>query len=547
VKPFDTLSRRSLLVAGGVGLASAAAPALATPVSVVTETTEGQVLGSISGRDNVISGAPPEPAPVVSYLGVPYAAPPVGPLRFAPPQPPAKRKEPLGAYSFGHAAMQASTPASSDTELGRALQAVFPSGKDVENQSEDCLYLNIWRPYAGKKKRPVMVWLHGGGFAYGSAAWPMYDGANLARNGDVVVVGINHRLNVFGYAHLPEVEGSGNAGMLDIVQALKWVKANIAAFGGDPGNVTIFGESGGGAKVSYLMAMPAAKGLFHRAVVQSGPGVKAVPAERAEALRKALYAELGLADGDVAGLRATAADQLLKASAAAEKKMPGVGFERAGFAPVVDGKALPHQPWDPKAPDISADVPLMIGINKDEMTLFMASAPWFGRLDEAGLKGMASLIYKDKADAVLAALKADFTNDSPTYLAAHLTTYGRMFAGSVQIAERKAAQGRAKAYFYLLEWETPVGPFKSPHTLEIPLVFDNVETSRPLLGPGPAPQVMAKQMSAAWLAFARTGDPNTPVLPKWPAYEPGRRATMVFNQTSRVVDDPYAATRQAVT
>ena len=153
----------------------------------------------------------------------------------------------------------------------------------------------------------------------------------------------------------------------------------------------------------------------------------------------------------------------------------------------------------------------------------------------------------EEASARYAALKADFPNDSPTYLATHLTTYGRMFAGSVQIAERKAAQGRAKAYFYLLEWETPVGPFKSPHTLEIPLVFDNVETSRPLLGPGPAPQVMAKQMSAAWLAFARTGDPNTPVLPNWPAYEPGRRATMIFNQTSRVVDDPYAATRKAVT
>jgi para-nitrobenzyl esterase len=528
------IDRRGLL-ALGAGLA-AAGPTLATPYTATVKTTEGPVETSS-----------PQQSGVLGFLGIPYAEPPIGPLRFAPPRPPVKRNATLTALAFGHSAMQASTPASSDTELGRALQAVFPSQKDVENQSEDCLYLNIWTPDADRKKRPVMVWLHGGGFAYGSGAWPMYDGSNLAKGGDVVVVGVNHRLNVFGYTHLPEVEGSGAAGMLDIVQALEWVKANIVAFGGDPGNVTIFGESGGGAKVSYLMAMPAAKGLFHRAVVQSGPGVKAVPAERAEALRKALYAELGLADGDVAGLRATTAEQLLKASAAAEKKMPGVGFERAGFAPVVDGKALPHQPWDPKAPDISADVPLMIGINKDEMTLFMAGAPWFGRLDEAGLKGMASLIYKDRADAVLAALKADFPNDSPTYLATHLTTYGRMFAGSVQIAERKAAQGRAKAYFYLLEWETPVGPFKSPHTLEIPLVFDNVETSRPLLGPGPAPQVMAKQMSAAWLAFARTGDPNTPVLPKWPAYEPGRRATMVFNQTSRVVDDPYAATRQAVT
>ncbi|MDB5469022.1 MAG: carboxylesterase [Caulobacter sp.] len=528
------LDRRALLLGVGAG-ALAAGPALAVPYTVGgVRTTEGPVTLTCS------DGGP------CYALGIPYAEPPVGLLRFAPPRPPKKRGGALEANAFGHSAMQANTPASSDTELGRALQAVFPSKKDVETQSEDCLYLNIWTP-GTKGKRPVMVWLHGGGFAYGSDAWPMYDGANLAKGGDVVVVGLNHRLNVFGYTHLPEVEGSGNAGMLDIVQALKWVKANIAAFGGDPGNVTLFGESGGGAKVSYLMAMPAAKGLFHRAVVQSGPGVKAVPAERGDALRKALYAELGLADGDVAGLRATAADQLLAAAAAAEKKMPGVGFDRAGFSPVVDGKVLPHQPWDPKAPELSADIPLMIGINKDEMTLFMAGAPWFGRLDEAGLAAMAKGIYGDKAEAVLAALKTDFPKDSPTYLATHLTTYGRMFAGSVQIAERKAAQGRAKAYFYLLEWETPVGPFRSPHTLEIPLVFDNVETNRPLVGPGPAPQVMAKQMSAAWLAFARTGDPNTAVLPKWPAYEAGKRSTMVFNQTSRVVEDPYSATRKAVT
>ena len=530
----SSLNRRGLLALGAAAAALAGAGHASAKVVLQAVTTEGPVAGGFADG-------------VLTFLGIPYASPPVGSLRFAPPVPPASRTAPLEARAFGHAAMQASTPASSDTELGRALQAVFPSKKDVESQSEDCLYLNIWTPAADKKKRPVMVWPHGGGFAYGSDAWPMYDGGNLTKAGDVVVVGINHRLNVFGYTHLPEVEGSGNAGMLDIVQALKWVKANIAAFGGDPGNVTIFGESGGGAKVSYLMAMPGAKGLFHRAVVQSGPGVKAVPAERGDALRKALYAELGLADGDVAGLRATAPDQLVKAAAAAEKQMPGAGFDRAGFAPVVDGRVLPHQPWDPKAPELSADIPLMIGINKDEMTLFMAGAPWFGRLDEAGLGAMAKAIYGDKAEAVLTALKSDFPKDSPTYLATHLTTYGRMFAGSVQIAERKAAQGRAKAYFYLLEWETPVGPFRTPHTLEIPLVFDNVETSRLLLGAGPAPQLVASQMSAAWLAFARTGDPNTALLPKWPAYEAAKRSTMMFNQTSRVVEDPYTATRKAVT
>ena len=213
---------------------------------------------------------------------------------------------------------------------------------------------------------------------------------------------------------------------------------------------------------------------------------------------------------------------------------------------MVDGAVLPAQPWDPAAPDISAGVPVLIGLNKDEMTLFMASAPWFGKLDEAGLMKMAGGLFGERAGAVVAALKADFPDYSPTYLACHLTTYGRMFAGSVQIAERKAAQGRARVWFYLLEWETPVGPFKSPHTLEIPLVFDNVDKARVQLGAGPEPEILAAQMSAAWLAFARSGNPNTALVPKWPAYEPGRRATMMFNVKSRVVEDPYAATRKAV-
>ena len=532
---MPVLNRRNVLSLGAAGAAMGAASGAAAKVVLTVDTAHGPVKGDYQ------NGA-------ASFLGIPYGAAPVGELRFAPPRPPPVRSGTFQASAYGATAIQMPSPSTVNptSELGEALQQVFPARKDVEMQSEDCLHLNVWTKAPGTAKRPVMVWLHGGGFAYGSGGWPMYDGTSLARQ-DVVVVTVNHRLNVFGYLHLPEVEGSGNAGMLDIVQALEWVKANIAGFGGDPGNVTIFGESGGGAKVSYLMAMPSARGLFHRAVVQSGPGVRAVPAERADALRRDLYGALGLEDGDVAGLRAAPYAKVLEAAYAAEKKQPGAGFDRAGFAPVVDGKVLPAQPWDPKAPDLSKDVSLMIGINRDEMVLFMASQPWFGKMDEAGLMMMAKGIFGPRAETVVAALKTDFPNDSPTYLATHLVTYGRMFAGSVQIAERKAAQGVAPAWFYLLEWGTPVGPLRSAHTLEIPLVFDNVENSRVLLGPGPEPKVLAKQMSAAWLAFARKGDPNTSVLPDWPAYDAARRATMVFNVESRVVDDLYAATRKAVT
>ncbi len=526
------ISRRGLL---GLGLSAAALaePALAQVANASTT----------AGFKGVDCGTG-----VTAYKGVPYAKPPVGPLRFAPPQ---RLPTPTGRHDwtkFGPPAIQNPSPSSANptSELGKALQTIFPTAAEVAAQSEDCLYLNVWtnakQPETG---RPVMVWLHGGGFAYGSGAWPIYDGTNLATQ-DVVVVTLNHRLNVFGYADIDGVRGSGNAGMLDIVAALEWVRDNIYLFGGDPCNVTIFGESGGGAKVSYLLAMPKAQGLFHRAIIQSGPGVKAVPKDRAAALTAALYAELGLANGDVTALRAVPADRLVAAAAAAEAKQPGAGFDRAGFSPVADGDILPINPWDPAAPATALNVPVMIGINKDEMTLFMASAPWFGRLDDAGLEKMAAAIHGAKAPAVLAALRKDFPNDSPTYLACHLTTYGRMFAGSVLIAERKAAQGGARAWMYLLEWETPVGPFRSPHTLEIPLAFDNVDKARVLVGDGPAPQVLAKQMSAAWVGFARTGNPNTPLLPYWPAYDAAKRQVMMFNLESRVVSDPYAATRKAV-
>jgi para-nitrobenzyl esterase len=514
----------------------------------IVKTTHGPVQGLVDGG-------------IHAFKGLRYAAPPTGELRFKAPRPPAAWTAVADASAFGAPAIQMATGASANptTELSKQLATIFTTSTEMKIASEDCLFLNVWTPGVDAGKRPVMVWLHGGGFAYGSGSWPVYDGHNLAKKGDVVVVTVNHRLNVFGYLYLGELAGkayadSGNAGMLDLVAALEWVRDNIAAFGGDPGNVTIFGESGGGAKVSTLMAMPLARGLFHRAIVESGPGLRGVPKEGATAMAKAILEQLAIAPGDAAALaKALAAAPtekvLAAAHAVAERSGPGaLGMMR--LAPVVDGGALPRHPFDPDAPALSADVPLLIGWNKDEMTLFAASEPWFGKLTEEELpKRVAEAAGgEEKGKALLAALRAARPGYSPTYLQTGALSASRMFLGSVQLAERKAALGAAPVFVYELAWETPVGGgiFKSPHTLEIPFVFANVDKAAVLVGSGPQVAVLEREMSDAWLAFARTGNPNTSGLPQWPAYDANRRATMVFDTATRVVDDPDGAIRKAL-
>lgn len=485
----------------------------------------------------------------ISVKGIAYAAPPLGPLRFMPPQKIGNR-QPLG--KFGPPAMQMPSGTAGEepkTDLAKSLQSVYPTLAEWKANSEDCLYLNVWS-HPSKARKPVMVWLHGGGFAYGSGAWPSYDGGNLAVKGEMVVVTLNHRLNAFGYLELGDIFGadyaqSGNVGMLDIVAALEWVRDNIAAYGGDPGNVTIFGESGGGAKVSTLMAMPSAKGLFHKAIVESGPGLKGVAKADATKDAKDILAQLKITD--IKSLQAAPAADIVKAAFAVAAAR-GPGSEIRFLAPVVDGVVLPADPFDPAAPAQSADVPLIIGTNKDEMTLFLAGQPWFGRLTEEQLNGQAAMMGGPNAAAELAAIRKAHPDYSPTYLMAELITTNFMWDGSIKLATRKAAQNAAPVYMYQLVWETPIGMgvFKSPHTLEIPLVFDNVETARPLLGDGPAPQKLADQMSAAWIAFAKTGNPNTPAIPNWPAYNASDRATMMFDVTSKVVNDPYTDVRKAL-
>ncbi len=539
------LSRRSALA---MGASAATLPAfgfdaLADVPPPIVRTASGPVPG------NSANGA-------LAFKGIRYGAPPTGALRFMPPQKPAPWTAP-SVDAFGPPAMQMPSGTAAQepkTPLAIALQSVFPTLAEVKVNSEDCLFLNVWTAFRGNLndgvKRPVMVWLHGGGFAYGSGAWPSYDGGNLAKKGDVVVVTLNHRLNAFGYLELadiggPELAKSGNVGMLDIVTALEWVRDNIAAFGGDAGNVTIFGESGGGAKVSTLMAMPSAHGLFHKAIVESGPGLKGVPKAAATQDAKDIMAELKVSD--VKALQSVPAEQIVSAALAVSARR-GPGSEIRFLAPVVDGDVLPSDPFDPVAPAMSANIPLIIGTNKDEMTLFMAGQPWFGKLTDDQLNAQAPMMAGAKAPALLAALRQAHPDYSPTYLMTELFTTTFMWDGSIKLAERKAAQKAAPVYMYQLRWETPIGGglFKTPHTLEIPMVFDNVENSRALVGPGPEPQKVADQMSSAWIAFARTGDPNTSRTPHWPRYDATRRATMVFNVASTVVDDPYADVRKAL-
>lgn len=498
------------------------------PPTGAVNTTNGPVRGYADDRG------------VQVFKGVRYGAPPVGDLRFRPPQKPAPWTEAADATQYGARAIQAGG--------GPA------AGTGVPGMSEDCLFLNVWTPGTDAKKRPVMVWLHGGGFSSGSGGDAFSDGGNLARRGDVVVVSVNHRLNVFGYLQLgrewgPEYASSGQAGMLDIVLSLEWVRDNIARFGGDPGNVTIFGESGGARKVAMLLAMPPAKGLFHKAIIQSGSGLDAPLREEAESLGRALLKNLGIGEGDREALRRADAQAIFKAQPAPAPAASPSGrltMPATGFVPCVDGIALPRKPFIPDAPPLSAGIPVLIGSNKDEMTIFRATGPKSGSAGGEDFPAFVRAQLPDKADALIPALRAAFAGYSAAHLIAATDTMKGYWIATVMQAERKAAQGAAPVYVYLLAWETPVneGRLRAHHALDVPLVFDNVESNRSMVGPGPGPQQMADLMSSAWIAFARSGNPNGGKLPHWPPYDVKDRATMRFDLDSRVVKDPYSEIRR---
>jgi len=484
------------------------------------------------------------------FKGVRYGKAPIGKLRFMPPQPPEPWTAVYDATDFGAPAMQLASGATVDTvnDFGMQMHRVFTTPSDIKIQNEDCLFLNVWTPGADNKRRPVMVWIHGGGFAYGSGAQPIYQGDGLAKFGDVVVVSVNHRLNVFGYLNLAEAMGpdyatSGTVGMQDLVLALQWVRDNAEAFGGDPGNVMIMGQSGGGAKVSVLCAMPSAKGLFHKAAIQSGPTLALPRPAPAAAAAKRFLDALGVKPGDRAALEAIPAASLI---AAAAKMGGGAGGGGAGAGPIVDGLAITRDPFTPDAPDVSADVPILVGWAKDEWTIFTSGEPWFGKLTEAELQERVRPLGAG-GQKLLAAVREAYPDYSPTYLWVQMISL-RMMQGSETLAERKAAKGRAPAYVYTITWETPAsgGIFKTPHTMEIPFMLYNFDRVRAFVGPGPEPKHMADQIAGAWVAFARTGKPDHAGIPHWPAYNPNTRPVMDFNLKSRVVNDPLPGVRQAL-
>ncbi len=492
--------------------------------SVIVDTANGKVRGTAT------SG-------VSSFLGMRYGAS----QRFMPPRRPESWTGVRDAIAFGPRAPQFEPPPGAIPPVMASL-VTFAH----EPQSEDCLVLNVWTPKADGHRRPVMVWFHGGGFAVGSGQEPDYHGGNLARANDVVVVTVNHRINVFGFCYLaqiggPDFESSGNVGMLDLVQALKWVKENISRFGGDPSNVTIFGQSGGGFKVSTMLAMPSAKDLFHKAIIMSGPGVRMTERNDAQANTDKLLAALNLGKGDVDRLRTLPMGDLIKATGMPVAG-PGMGIS---FSPVVDGVVLPSHPFDPAAPEISRMIPIVIGHTRDEMGMMMVPDLVADKLTETDLTHRVEGIAPEKADVIVAAYRRLRPGATPIQIWADIVTDHGFGADTVRLAERAVKRGGASVYMYLVTYEVPAldGVLRASHGEDMALVFDNVDGARGLHGPGPRPQQMAAMMSHAWVAFARTGKPDHRGTPHWPAYTLTKRETMIFDLPARVTDDPQATER----
>jgi len=517
---------------------------VATASHAVADTTAGKVQGYTSHG-------------IVTFKGIPYAASPEGAARFQPPTKPVPWTGVRSSRWYGPTCPQGARAG------WKRDEEAFVFEWDDGQPGEDCLRVNVWTPGLDTKKRPVLVWVHGGQFLAGSGQeLKAYHGEALSRRGDVVVVSLNHRLNVLGYLDLSaygaRYAASANAGMLDIVAALEWVRDNIANFGGDPARVTIFGQSGGGAKVSTLLAMPAAKGLFHRAAVQSGSGLRMVSKEYSTKLAALTLAELGLSGAQVEQLHAMPHLRLLEAAQAAQRKAAtgaaggtgGLGrfviADRVGLAAVVDGTIVPHHPFDPSAPSVSAQVPMLIGTTLNEFANEIQNAG-IEAITEQELRTRATTAFGEHSTTVVDAYTRAMPGARPADVYSRISAATQRFNAITQ-ATRKAAQQAAPAYLYWFTWQTPIldGRPRAFHCAELPFVFNNAERCAAMTGGTAAAIALAGRVSDAWIAFARSGNPNHPGLPAWPAFEPAAGPVMVFDTVCSVKNDPDRVERSTI-
>ena len=502
------IDRRTAL-ASGLAAAALASPAFA-------QRRKDSADPRVQTRHGAVIGARHDGIAV--FMGVRYGAPT---KRFMPPEPPAPWTEPQRAIAYGGAS---------------------PQSGNEPNQSEDCLFLNVWTPGTDAGKRPVMVYIHGGAYSSGSGSHPLYDGTRLSRRGDVVVVTVNHRLNVFGYAYLapliPALADSGNNGQLDLILALQWVRDNIAAFGGDPSRVMVFGQSGGGAKIATLMATPAASGLFHSAVTLSGQQVTASGPINARRRTETWLNALGLTPDRAAEVIDMPVQKLLEAQRAED---PILGFGGLYFGPVLDFRSLPRHPFYPDASPVGRHIPMIIGNTREETLGFMGNDPANANLTwetlPARLTPGVMRIDIDPA-AIIAGYRRMKPDWTPDQVLIGATTAGRSWRGAVIEAEERARAG-SPAWVYQLDFpgEMTSGRRGAFHGADIPLVFDNVGIPESRTR-GPGAQGVADRMSDAFVALAAKGDPNHAGLPRWDRYELPRRQTMLFDVESRMADDP---------
>lgn len=540
------MNRRSFIRragAAGIAIAGNLDRPFATAQSSIrlgptVETSSGKVRGLTDGR-------------VYSFKGIPYGASTEGAGRFMPPSKPVAWtgvRETVESGARAPQPLRIMIP-----EMGDALTGHGPA-------SEDCLKLNVWTPKLDQTaKRPVMVWFHGGGMRTGWAGSIMYDGAELARKHGVVVVGVNHRLNVFGFLYLADAGGekyanSSNVGALDLIAALAWVQENISSFGGDPGQVTIFGQSGGGGKVATVQAMPLAGGLFHRMIIQSTireTALQGLPKQDAVMWADIFMRRLGLRPNKVDELQKQPVEKLIAALSAKDE----AGDISLRFVPVVDGGTLPANPFDPTAPVQSASIPLMVGSVESESVPYANPSDPYWTTDEINSDGLRQRVKHvlgigdAEADRIISVYKKDRPESSNMDLATILESdSGTLRQAGYTIAELKAKQGHAAAYLYYFQWNSPLrqGKVRCMHGMELPFVFDHVDAARFMTGTGQDRYVLAEKVSGAWAAFARSGDPNHKGLPTWLPFDADRRATMVLGNHCRCVNDPYKDERLAV-